>query len=211
MLIARVRQVGRKQRRSRWWSRAEQSQLRASRSPADDVCCLAGAFAWELGLGRQTHRHADRRARHFKRRRRRHSGPLSLDLSLFLPLFLPSHTRLMPSSLHVLAAVLVAVRESHENRFVRKVQIRTRNNAAANRDGWTPDGRRGRGRGGKGVEGPFANENNLYLPKWRPQRGRRYKDTMAPSFAAITHITTYEGQRGTDAGMIYLVERKKDR
>ena len=63
-----------------------------------------------------------------------------------------------------------------------------------------------RKRKGGGGRGPFANENSLYLPKWRSRRCccSRYKDTMAPApaAAAITHITTYEGQRGTDAGRV---------
>ena len=123
----------------------------------------------------------DRRARHC-RRRRRHSGPLpppSIPRSLTLPSF-PSHPThaavITRSSSPRCPSAVCSVRESHENRFVRKVQIRTCNARKGRRE-----------REGKG-ERPFANENSLYLPKWRPQR--RCKDTMArPSAAAITHIT----------------------
>ena len=142
---SRGRQVGSRRKEGRKGGRSRWSRIQSRAScgrhalpDADDgVCCLVGAFlrkfvfGGELRAGRPT----DRRARHFRRRRRRHSGPLSLFLSLDLsisPFFLHSHTtRLMPPSLHVLAAV----RESHENRFVRKVQIRTRNGRRGRRAG----------------------------------------------------------------------------
>ena len=90
----------------------------------------------------------------------------------------------------VLAALSAcpSVRESHENRFVRKVQIRTCNAA-----------RKGR-KGGGHLQMKTA---STYLPKWRPQR--RCKDAMArPSAAAnaITHITMGRDSEKRDAGRL---------
>ena len=93
---SRGRQVGSRRKEGRKGGRSRWSRIQSRAScgrhalpDADDgVCCLVGAFlrkfvfGGELRAGRPT----DRRARHFRRRRRRHSGPLSLYLSL-LPSF----------------------------------------------------------------------------------------------------------------------------
>ena len=125
--------------------------------------------------------------------------PPSLDLSLSLP----SHPiQLMPPSLHVRPRRVVRplVRPS-ANRMKIALSAKFKYGHA------TPE--RVGGREGKG-ERPFANENSLYLPKWRPQR--RYKDTMAPTPRrrrrdAITHITMGRDSEKRDAGWLCLRSR----
>ena len=106
----------------------------------------------------------------------------SLHPSLDLSLSLPSHPiQLMPPSLHVRPRSVVRPLSCPSvNRMKIALSAKFKYGHA------TPER--------VGERGPFANENSLYLPKWRPQR--RCKDTMARPSAARRrrYYTHYDGK-----------------